>query len=140
MTARTDAAAARMMSFTSGPSVVSLMAEGEETLRDRIARAIFTHGLPDKTGTPPDDTYAMADAVLDVLGDHELLDQIAARRHDDAFMERLRERVNEDAPILDRLEHQCRYPAPNDAGFPVNQCLDCGGWIIAPPDLGADRG
>jgi hypothetical protein len=32
-------------------------------------------------------------------------------------------------------EHQCRYPAPNGQGFPVNQCLDCGGWIIAEPDM-----
>lgn len=68
--------------------------------------------------------------------DNTLIDQIAARRHDGAFMVRLQQRLNEDAPILARLAaHQCRYPAPNQLGFPANQCLDCGGWIIAAPDL-----
>ena len=69
--------------------------------------------------------------------DDELIEQIAARRTDAAFMARLRHRMVEDAAILDRLadDHQCRYPKPNTAGFPVNQCLDCGGWIIAAPDM-----
>ena len=69
--------------------------------------------------------------------DDNLIEQIVARRHDTAFMDRLRQRIEEDGTILARLDdgHQCRFPQPNTAGFPVNQCLDCGGWIIAAPDL-----
>ncbi len=68
--------------------------------------------------------------------DDDLIEQIAARRGDAEFMERLRLRMAEDAPILDALaDHQCRFPKPNTEGFPVNQCLDCGGWIIAAPDM-----
>lgn len=54
---------------------------------------------------------------------------------------RIKAAVERDRPLLDRLaenpvgpEHQCRYPQPNGQGFPVNQCLDCGGWIIAGVD------
>jgi hypothetical protein len=68
--------------------------------------------------------------------DRDLIERIAARRGDAAFMDRLRRRMAEDGTILDRLadRHQHRYPKPNTAGFPVNQCLDCGEWIIAEPD------
>ncbi len=71
------------------------------------------------------------------MDDGDLIEQIAARRGDVAFMERLRRRINEDGPLLDALaaSHQCRFPSPNTEGFPVNQCLDCGGWIIAAPDM-----
>lgn len=62
--------------------------------------------------------------------------------------ERVRERMERDGipigtddPTLLALgarplapEHRCRYPRPNDLGFPANQCLDCGEWIIAAPD------
>lgn len=69
-------------------------------------------------------------------GDDELIEQIAERRNDAEFMGRLCQRINEDIAMLDRLagDHQCRFPKPNDEAFPVNQCLDCGGWIIAAPD------
>lgn len=74
-----------------------------------------------------------------VPSEDALIEQIARRRNDDDFMRRLAQRVEEDGPILARLaagdQHQCRYPAPNNQGFPPNQCLDCGGWIIAAPDL-----
>lgn len=76
---------------------------------------------------------------------------IAPRRNDREFMRRLRERVEQDKPILDRLKamdreeenalvdsmmaevrrlatHECRYPKPNTMGFPVDQCLDCLKW------------
>jgi len=29
---------------------------------------------------------------------------------------------------LEGKGHKHRYPAVNGQGFPVNQCLDCGGW------------
>jgi len=65
-----------------------------------------------------------------------LIEQVAERRNDHEFMERLRTRLAEDGAMLHHLAgHQCRYPQPNTAGFPVNQCLDCGGWIIAAPDM-----
>lgn len=69
--------------------------------------------------------------------DEGLIEQIMERRSDSDFMERLRTRMAEDGVILSRLDadHQCRFPRPNTAGFPVNQCLDCGGWIIAAPDI-----
>lgn len=67
------------------------------------------------------------------------------------FMERLRHNMEKHKPLLDRLEaleheeqncivdaamseirrlaeHEHRYPEPNDQGFPVDQCLDCGRW------------
>lgn len=67
------------------------------------------------------------------------------------FLDRLRERLEADKPILDRLAaleheeanqvldatmavirrlatHECRYPTLNGSGFPVDQCLDCGRW------------
>lgn len=70
------------------------------------------------------------------MNDDDLIEQIAARRNDTAFMNRLSRRMEADGSILARLAdgHQCRFPKPNEAGFPVNQCLDCGGWIIAAPD------
>ncbi len=69
--------------------------------------------------------------------EHErLMESIRKRRDDPEFMDRLRQRIEEDAYLLARMEaHRCRYPQPNGAGFPVNQCLDCGGWIIAAPDV-----
>jgi hypothetical protein len=81
-----------------------------------------------------------------VTADSQPLDAaLAARRADRAFLQRLARRVAEDATILDRLAalasevttegHLHRYPAPNAQGFPPNQCLDCGGWFIAEPDL-----
>lgn len=83
-----------------------------------------------------------------MTSDDDLMAQIEAKRNDPEFMGRIRrliERegipVGTDDPMLLALgarrleaEHQCRYPAPNGQGFPVNQCLDCGGWIIAAPD------
>ena len=82
---------------------------------------------------------------------NEIERQLAAARADTGFMDRLRNRIEQDKPILDRLEalehaeqervtdvlmseirrlatHECRYPAPNNQGFPVDQCLDCGRW------------
>jgi hypothetical protein len=67
------------------------------------------------------------------------------------FADRLRDRIEQDKPVLDRLErleheeanrvvdavmseirrlatHEHRYPQLNNQGFPVNQCLDCGRW------------
>lgn len=66
-------------------------------------------------------------------------------------MERLRRRMEEDVTVLNRLAamehaeqnavvdatmaeirrlatHEHRYPKPNNQGFPVDQCLDCGRW------------
>lgn len=82
---------------------------------------------------------------------------IARARSRPGFMERLAKRIEEDKPILDRLEamehdehnavvdatmteirrlamHEHRYPKPNDHGFPVDQCLDCGRWRTAGPE------
>ena len=83
-----------------------------------------------------------------MTSDDDILAAIEARRNDEQFMTRLKANmrklgipVGTDDPTLLALgarpleaEHQCRYPAPNGQGFPVNQCLDCGGWIIAELD------
>lgn len=72
-------------------------------------------------------------------------------RNRPGFMDRLAKRLQEDKPILDRLEamehdeanaiteatmvairrlanHRHRYPQTNAQGFPPSQCLDCGYW------------
>ena len=92
------------------------------------------------------DGVPVEQAITDAIGKH-----LAPARANKAFMERLGRRIEEDKPILDRLEamehaeqnavvdaamteirrlasHEHRYPKPNDQGFPVNQCLDCGRW------------
>lgn len=78
-------------------------------------------------------------------------DELARGRKREGFMDRLRQRIEEDKPILDKLEalehtekdavveavvaeirrleaHECRYPTKNNRGFPTSQCLDCGRW------------